>query len=280
MSGEQPGGGISPMQQASSPSPASVASGGSSILDGLWTPEKTTEISPYIKMHLYGEPGSGKTVFAASAPKPLWLDTEGSTEVLDDWPELKQHCKILWPKTWADINEILYALIRKDPALADRETVVIDTLTEYQRKNLDEIVIEEAGKDGSRSMFLPYQQDYKKSTEMMRRLATSYKELPTHLILISHRKEEKDDRGRLTIRPDITPKISSTIRGAVGLQGFMSSKVEIDKDHKETFTNYLWTRPTDNVEAKTRYRHLPTLITNPTFDDILKAKLTGDNEDD
>lgn len=243
-----------------------------SILNGLWTPEQSTEISPWIKMCLFGDPGSGKTLFAATAPKPLILDTEGSTEVLDDWPDIKAQCKILYPRSWDDINEILYALISGDPRLADRQTVVIDTMTEYQRKNLDEIVIGAAGKDATHSLFLPHQQDYKMSTEMVRRMAGSFRDLPYHLILVAHRTEDTDNVGRVRIRPELTPKLAGTIKSSVGLQAFMGSQVVIHEDHSEEFHNYLWTRQTEQIEAKTRYRHLPTYMLDPKFSDLLHFK--------
>lgn len=245
-----------------------------SVLDRLWTPSSAAEqINPWIKALIYGDPGAGKTVFASSAPGALFLDTENSTEVLDDWPEYKGNLAgIIKIKSFNDLVEILSLLIRNDPALEHVQTVVIDTLTELQRKNLDEILAFESARNAERDPYQLYQNDYKKSTEMIRRVITNFRDLNRHLIILAHRTEEKDNVGRVTIRPDVTPKLASTLKGVMGLQGFMSYEVTTNEAGQEIYRNGLYTKQTPQIEAKSRLRHLPAWVENPTFNDLLKAK--------
>lgn len=225
------------------------------------------DLDPWCKVLIYADPGAGKTKFAATAPKPLFIDTENSTETLRDWPELAAECKIVRLQGWSDLDSIVAALRGGDPEYSDRQTLVIDTISELQRRNLDELLDDRARNNSSRSRFLAHQQDYKESGEMMRRITTAFRDLPMHLVVLSHAREVNND-GKLVMRPDLTPKLQDTMRGIFGLQGFM---FESNDDWNAPFKNYLQTRSNAVIQAKTRYRHLPALIENPTFDMILEA---------
>ena len=39
----------------------------------------------FIKMAIYGEPGVGKSTFAAKAPRPYFITTDGNYEYLEDF---------------------------------------------------------------------------------------------------------------------------------------------------------------------------------------------------
>lgn len=225
------------------------------------------DLSRHIKALIYSEPGAGKTVFAATAPKPLIIDVENSTEALGDWPDLLAEAKVIRLDKWDDLETIVDAIRSGDPQYADRETLVIDTISELQRRNLDELLDHKAKLDSTKSRFLAYQQDYKQSGEMLRRIVTAFRDLPMHLIVLSHAREVLDD-GRMVIRPDLTPKLQDTMRGIFGIQGFL---FEINEDWNAPFKNALQTRSNNVVQAKSRYRHLPPVVENPTFDTILKA---------
>jgi hypothetical protein len=225
------------------------------------------DLSRKVKALIFAEPGAGKTVFAATAPKPLIIDAENSTEVLGDWPELLAEAKIVRMKKWEALDSILQAIQGGDPAYADRETIVIDTVSELQRRNLDELLDSKASIDSSRSRFLAHQQDYKQSGEMMRRIVTAFRDVDMHLIVLAHAREVNDD-GRLVLRPDLTPKLQDTMRGIFGIQGFL---FEMNDDWNAPFKNALQTRSNAVVQAKSRYRFLPPVVENPTFQTILDA---------
>ena len=90
------------------------------------------------KVVVYGPEGIGKSTFASKFPKPLFIDTEGSTKKLDvDRLEDK-------PTSWTMLkNYVEY--VRSNPSVC--ETLVIDTIDWAERLCVDEICARH-GKDG------------------------------------------------------------------------------------------------------------------------------------
>lgn len=74
-----------------------------------------------IKMVLYGEPGVGKSTFAAGAPRPFFITTDGNYEYLEDFcgmrPEDHQQCF-----SWAEMKK---AFTRD---FTNYDTIVVDLL--------------------------------------------------------------------------------------------------------------------------------------------------------
>lgn len=76
-----------------------------------------------VKMVLYGEPGVGKSVFAAGAPKPFFICTDGNYAWLEDFGvDPNAHKDV---NSWAEIKELIDHPEVFDPY----ETIVLD-LTE------------------------------------------------------------------------------------------------------------------------------------------------------
>lgn len=75
-----------------------------------------------IRVILYGPHGVGKTGFGADAPAPIFLPLE---EGLDAYPNAVAFPK---PDTLDDVYDAIALLSRGAPQLADRKTLVIDTL--------------------------------------------------------------------------------------------------------------------------------------------------------
>lgn len=76
-----------------------------------------------VKMVLYGEPGVGKSVFAAKAPKPFFICTDGNYAWLEDFGvDPNAHKDV---NSWAEIKELIDHPEVFDPY----ETIVLD-LTE------------------------------------------------------------------------------------------------------------------------------------------------------
>lgn len=218
------------------------------------------DLSPHLKLFIYGDGGSGKTLLAATAPKPLFLDTENSSDTLRDWPEIAKRCKIVRMK-WQHIDTILDK-IKNDPEWADRETVILDTVDALQRNNL-EFILKASGRDP----FLPMEHDYKKSGEMLRRLILDIRDLDKHVIVLAHTKETTPEGTALhLIRPGVTPKLAQTLTEEFSFVGYMAVTNE------DPFENALQSRggnPT--IQVKSRFKHLPSTIINPTFRVIYDA---------
>lgn len=233
--------------------------------------EKISTVSekpPYLKILLYGEPGTGKTVFSAGAPSPLFVDVEHGTRSLLNHPEL-QHTPVLPMREWEEIEELFWEMrAGEDESLNAIETVVIDSISELQRRQMDEILKGAASKDANRNPYLPYQQDYKLNTEVLRRMVVSFRDLEKNLIVTAHSTEQQDQNdGRVFLRPAVTPKLSQTLTGIMDVVAYMG--VEVDKSGEQK--RYLQVMPSRNILAKTRIGGLDPIIENPTFQHLLDA---------
>lgn len=78
-------------------------------------------MAKHIKMVLYGEPGVGKSTFAAGAPKPFFITTDGNYEYLMDFNGLDENDHIQC-FSWAEMKK---AFKRN---FDDYETIVVDLL--------------------------------------------------------------------------------------------------------------------------------------------------------
>lgn len=78
---------------------------------------------------IYGKPGIGKTVLAATAPKPLFLDIEDGLLSVQDEGISRIHIEKI-----SDLN-IAYEFLKSD---TEFESVVFDSLTELQRMMVSE----------------------------------------------------------------------------------------------------------------------------------------------
>lgn len=78
-------------------------------------------MAKYIKMAIYGEPGVGKSTFAAKAPKPFFITTDGNYEYLEDFCNAKpeDHVQCF---SWAEMKK---AFARD---FSNYETIVVDLL--------------------------------------------------------------------------------------------------------------------------------------------------------
>lgn len=78
-------------------------------------------MAKYIKMAIYGEPGVGKSTFAAKAPKPFFITTDGNYEYLEDFCNAKSedHVQCF---SWAEMKK---AFARD---FSNYETIVVDLL--------------------------------------------------------------------------------------------------------------------------------------------------------
>ena len=234
-----------------------------SVLNRIQT---VSERPSYIKCLIYGEPGVGKTTFAATAPNVLFVDVEHGTNSLLNSKEFN-NVQVLSIKDWNDIEELYWEL--KAGALPEIETIVIDTISELQKLNMDLLLRESAARDGRKDPYVPTQLDYKKNTEVVRRIMWAYRELDRHLIVTAHVKERQDEEtSKVALSPDATPKLAGTLGGIVDIQGYLY----VEKKEEET-KRLLRIQPTDRIKAKTRIGDLPDVIENPTFNILLEANM-------
>lgn len=220
------------------------------------------EIPSYVKLLLYGPPGSGKTRFCADAPNPWWFDFENSAETLRNWPEYK-HIPVKVPDTAID----LFKGVKTAVQTPECETIVIDTVTTALDSYMMDKAEEISKKNNNRDEFVFYEADYKYSTRVFTRIFDILASLPINVVVIFHEKEIRDkETGRVTdIFPDVTPALRKSVTRLVNMVGYLESVTSAAKN--ET-TRKLYVNRTHKIEAKNRLNIQDVFITNPEWKNI------------
>jgi len=140
----------------------------------LWSSSKQG-----LKMLLYGASGVGKTVFASSAPRPIFFDADGGLlSVVTPVP----YFPII---SWTELQRA-YAHVAAHPN--DYDTVVVDSLNELQTVSLRDVIqIFPAGRGGipNRTYFdQPSPSDWGKSLNDLERFVLAMRRLPQNVIFI------------------------------------------------------------------------------------------------
>ncbi len=138
----------------------------------------TADEKPFIKMLVYGQAGVGKTVFASTAPNPLFVVCDTGTLSIRG----KDIDKVQ-VETFDDVMEVYTKL--KSGEL-QYETVVLDTLGNIQKKHMDKIL---AAKSATQASIA----DWQLNIEAIRKLVRLFRELPLNVIIICHESFITDD---------------------------------------------------------------------------------------
>jgi hypothetical protein len=223
-----------------------------------------------LKVLVYGDPGVGKSVFAATAPKPLFIDIERGLRSLKNHPEISQYVKRFPLNTVKELEDLFWKIKEGHEAFADRETIVFDTFSALQKKRLDEQLKEGHEKDSSKNPYLATQGDYKGNTQHLRRLIVQFCELDRfHIVVITHATEVKDEfSGALLLRPALTPKLAETFEELMDVYCYMTSTPEQDG-----VVRRIQISPGQRVKAKNRVGGLPPIIQDPNFNMLLNGKI-------
>lgn len=225
-----------------------------------------------LKALVYGDPGVGKTVFAATAPKPLFIDIERGMRSIANHPELAKDVQRFPLSTMKELEDLFWE-IRAGNAAQDRETIVFDTFSALQKKHLDEILIENHKKDHNKNPYLATQGDYKANTQLLRRLIVNFCELDRyHIVVLTHTTEAKDEfSGALLLRPSLTPKLTETFEEVMDVYCYMTAS---DPDKDGNVRRSIQVSPGTRVKAKNRVGGLPPIIPDPTFGMLLHGNKT------
>lgn len=224
----------------------------------------------HAKVLLYGDSGVGKTTAAAIAPKPLIVDCEGGTMSLGRITgyEKAVDAQTIRPSSYSDLQQ-LYSYLQGGQH--DRETVIIDSLTEVQAMSMDEI-LSDPKRPEKFDRETPVLQDYGRNTNRMRKLVRAFRDLPMNVVFTCLPSESKDETdGTVTVSPALTKKLSADVMGYVDVVGYMF--VTSNKDG-EVQARRMLAQPRGKFLAKDRSGALGVGIDNPTLYNILH-RVTG-----
>ena len=150
---------------------------------------KVSDMDPesiLFKCLLYGDSGAGKTYCASTAPSPVFLLTEpnGLPSIRAARPDAivvqadEQHGGLQTVRQ--------FFMAAQDGSLArdtGAKTIVLDSLNELQRMMRDEILLPKIGTPREGKFEL---QDWGTLTDKMRKLVRMFRDLPFHVIGITH----------------------------------------------------------------------------------------------
>lgn len=170
--------------------------------------QKLTDRARFLKTLVYGESGSGKTVFASTAPRPiLWLESEGGTSSIGDGTDIDV-AKVAGLDSYREALKYLLA----NPE--EYKTVVIDSLSETQAAVLKDIMNAVLTIDPSRDEFNPQFPEWGRLTGVTREIARAFRDLPMHLVITTLQREDTDAMtGRTKVRPRLSPTMAEELPG-------------------------------------------------------------------
>jgi hypothetical protein len=240
------------------------------ILDALLetiTPLQETET--YVKVLLYGEAGVGKTVLACNfGEKVILVDSAEGWVSLINHPEVEKKVQRIQYQGLSQLDAICDAIIEGHLVC---DTLVLDEASGIAVLDLDTVLKARSDKDASKDPNIPTQPDFFSNTERIRRAMSRILRLPCNVVLVSHQREDRDERtGRTFIRPAFTPKTRQSIVQLCHLVGHLTANELTDEDGT-TYVRKLQVQPTAVITAKSRIGGLPTVIDNPDFNTMFAS---------
>lgn len=170
-------------------------------------------VSHNVKALIYGQPGTGKSTVALSAPQPVMLDFDGGVQRVNG----AFQCPTLQVESWEQVNE---ALTEIEAGSFPCKTIVIDTagkMLDY----MGAFIIKDSPKYGKADGSLTLQgYGVRKSMfiNFLRRVGIMGK----NVVFVAHEREEKDGEVKV-IRPEIGGSSAADLIKELDLVGYMQS---------------------------------------------------------
>lgn len=232
----------------------------------------------HLNILIYGEPGVGKTVLGGSSSKVeemspvLLLDIEGGTMSLN---EAYHDVDVIRITKWIDLQKVYNQLHSGDHSY---KTVILDSLSEAQKLSMSDIMAKAVKEDPTLDRDVPTMRAWGQNLEQMRRFTKGLRDLPMHVIFTALVESDKNNKGKMSYRPQFQGKTKGEVPGFMDIVAFYYMVQKGDNNIR-----VLLTQQTDTVIAKDRSNKLPKLLENPTMKDIhnhLMGKAPEDKEQD
>jgi phage nucleotide-binding protein len=190
-----------------------------------------------VKVMIYGQPGTGKTTLALSAPKPLLLDFDGGVHRVN----FGHQCDTLPVQSWAEANEVL------NEDLSAYNTIVVDTVGKMMDCLIDSV--EKAGIFGWKK--------WEKINEGFASFTRALSGKGKHIIFVAHRDTRKEGDDSTVFIPSLREKNYTAIVTELDLLGYIEMKGT---------TRSITFNPTNRNDGKNTC-NLPSAISIPTVVD-------------
>lgn len=226
--------------------------------------KKMSERPQFIKMIVYGEPGTGKSVLAGTSPNALILNADGP-----DGPEsARMHGSQadVWDiGSYADLDAAFTYLRRGDHKY---DWVWFDSISLFQELGMDQIMDDLVKAKPQRDPYVPDRLQYIENMNHLSKWVRHMKALPFNFGITAHamRIEDEDD-GDVTYMPWIQGKqMPSKMCGYMSVVGRLYVGKMKGGDGKEH--RILQTERAGKWYAKDRFGALGTRVIDPTIPEI------------
>lgn len=231
-------------------------------------PYKVEKTKPLIKALIYAKPGTGKTQLAATAmdhedlKDVLFINVEGGLLTVADREVLaidigRNSDGTPNGKVVADLEKVIWDVVAKKPGYETIKTVVLDSASELQTINLEDVVLE----DGKHDIDMRQLQDYGKDSARLKRVLRMLKDIRFNVIFtaIVRTTTAPESTKVVEVAPALTNKVAEALMGYVDFVWYMY------KD--DAGVRYLLTEEKGPIRAKTRnkkfYDAIGNKVTNP-----------------
>lgn len=232
------------------------------------------DLGPYVKALVFGPNGSGKTRFAASAPKCLIIDiNEMGTR-----SAVGTGSKKLEVGSWQDIGHIYWYLKAGNHPF---ETVAIDTITAMHGLAMAFVLDEKEDRDPSAVKDQPVQRDWGRAGQLVSSMVWAFRNLDMHVVFTAQVRREKDqETGEiLDTTVDLPAGCRGSATGAVSVLGYMETR-EIKSTNPETrkkeirWVDHMIIGPHRDYSClKDRTNQLGPVLRRPTMPKVITAWL-------
>lgn len=235
-----------------------------------------SQVSPYLKMCVYGRNGVGKTTFIASSDlRTLIIDCneKGTLSV-----RRRPNVDVFTLDEWEQLDWVYWYL---RSGQHDYQVVGIDTITGLAVRCMKWVLKEEASRDLSRDPLMPDKRHWGKLGEALKEAMTRFRNLPMHVIFTAQEKTstiEDDEAGGtlLETHPELSPAPRSTLLGAVDIAGRLYTR-EVETAGKKQIERRMLVGPHPRYVSKDRTGQLGLVQRRPTLANFIEKGLGDEN---
>ena len=229
--------------------------------------QRVADVDPHFNLLIYGKSGVGKTRLAGSAhavpemKRVLYIDIEGGVLTLrKEFPGVER----LRITAWKEMQAVYDALYAGGHGFS---TVILDSLTEIQKFNMNEIMLKLIEGKDERDMDVPSLREWGKNLEQTRRFVRAFRDLPLNVIFTALEREDKDRAGRPLKLPSLSGKMAGEVAAFLDIVLYYNIK-EVTEDGEPKQVRVLQSAATESTVAKDRSGLLPPILVDPDMEQL------------